>query len=43
MARASGRCALSSACTDLVSGLIDMLIWLFVVMCGVLEFIGKEH
>ena len=30
---ASGQCALSSACTDLVSGRIDLLSWLFVAMC----------
>ena len=43
MARASARCALSSACADLVYGRIDLLSWLFVVMCGMLEFAGKGH
>ena len=33
VARASGRCALSSACTDSVSGRVDLFGWLFVVMC----------
>ena len=41
VARASGRCALSSACTDLVSRRIYLLICLFVVMCEMLEFVGE--
>ena len=43
MARASGRCALSPARADLVSGRIKLLSWLFVMMCGVLEFISTGH
>ena len=40
--KASGQCALLSTCTDLVSGYIDLLSWLFMVMCvGMLEFAGK--
>ena len=44
--KASGQCALSPACTDLVSGRIDLLSWLFVAMCvgvWVLEFAGEGH
>ena len=34
VARASGRCALLSVCTDSVSGHIDLFAWLFtVVVC----------
>ena len=43
MARTLGRCALSSARADLVSGRIDLVSWLFVMMCEVLEFVGKGH
>ena len=43
MARASGQCALSSVRAKLVSGRIDLPSWLFVTMCGVLEFVGKGH
>ena len=27
----------------LVSGCIDLLSWLFVMMCGVLKFVGEGH
>ena len=37
-----GRCALSSAGADLVSGRID-LSWLFVLMRAVLQLVGTVH
>ena len=33
MVRASGQCALSSVCTGLVSGYVDLFGWLSVVLC----------
>ena len=39
----SGRCALSPARANFFPGRIDLLSWLFVMMCGVLEFVGKGH
>ena len=41
-AKVSGQCALLSTLTDLVSGYIDLLSWLFMRMCaGMLVFAGK--